>query len=151
MNSLLFRIYDLVVLGNPRAWLGVIVLLGIIFGFQAQNFKLDASADSLVLENDEDLRYYRATNKVYGSDDFLVITYTPFEGLMSESSLNGLRELEKDLEQFARLIEKNQTQPVDIGEVQYKSISVRSPNITSPLLIKVIFLRKKGIFWLLPV
>ncbi len=103
MSSFLFRIYDKVILGYPRTWLGVIVLLAIIFGFQVQNFKLDASADSLVLENDEDLRYYRATNKVYGSDDFLIITYTPFEGLMSESSLNGLRGLTKDLEQLERV------------------------------------------------
>jgi len=103
MSSLLFRLYDKVVLDNPRAWLGIIVLLGILFGWHVQNFKLDASADSLVLENDADLHYYRATNKVYGSNDFLVITYAPFEGLMSENSLTGPRELAEDLKKLERV------------------------------------------------
>ena len=97
MGSRLFRIYEKVVLSNPRTWLVVIALLMIVFGLHARDFKLDASADSLVLENDDDLRYFRATNKIYGSDDFLVITYTPLDDLLSERSLEGLRGLKKDL------------------------------------------------------
>ncbi len=103
MSSFLFRLYDKSVLGNPRFFLGVIVLLMVIFGLQAQNFKLDASSDSLVLENDEDLRYYRDISKIYGGDDFLIITYTPSEGLMSENSLSGLRGLRNDLKQLERV------------------------------------------------
>ena len=103
MGSRLFRIYDKVVLSNPRACLVVIVLMMIIFGLHARDFKLDASADSLVLENDEDLRYFRAVSKVYGSEDFLVITYTPFDDLLSENSLEGLRGLKKDLSQLERV------------------------------------------------
>jgi predicted RND superfamily exporter protein len=103
MSSLLFRLYDKTVLSNPRIFLGVIVLLMVIFGLQVQNFKLDASSDSLVLENDEDLRYYRDISKIYGGDDFLIITYTPAEGLMSDSSLDGLRGLQKDLKQLNRV------------------------------------------------
>jgi len=103
MGSLLFRIYDKVVLNNPRACLAFIVLLMVVFGPHVRDFKLDASADSLVLENDQDLRYYRAINKVYGTEDFLVITYTPSGGLLSASSLNGLRGLKADLSQLARV------------------------------------------------
>ncbi|MEN8264104.1 MAG: MMPL family transporter [Nitrospirota bacterium] len=57
------------------------------------DFKLDASADSLVLENDEDLRYYRAIQARYGSDDFIVITYTPKIDLFTRESLSDLRRL----------------------------------------------------------
>ncbi len=103
MSSLLFRLYDKTVLSNPRIFLGVIVLTMIVFGLQVQNFKLDASSDSLVLENDEDLRYYRDISKIYGGDDFLIITYTPANGLMSDSSLDGLRGLQKDLKQLNRV------------------------------------------------
>jgi predicted RND superfamily exporter protein len=103
MSSFLFRLYDKTVLSNPRTWLVLIALMMVIAGRHALDFKLDASADSLVLENDEDLRYYRAINKVYGTADFLVITYTPSDGLMSESSLSGLRGLREDLEQLERI------------------------------------------------
>jgi predicted RND superfamily exporter protein len=68
-----------------------------------QNFKLDASADSLILENDKDLRYHRATDKTYGTEDFLIITYTPFDELLSERSLQGLQGLKMDLEELERI------------------------------------------------
>lgn len=103
MSSFLFRLYDKAVLSYPRAWLVLVALMMVVFGFQAQNFKLDASSDSLVLENDEDLRYYREISKIYGGDDFLIITYSPSEGLMSESSLDGLRGLKEDLKQLERV------------------------------------------------
>ena len=62
----------------------------VISGFQARHFKLDASADSLVLEHDEALRYYRAITKRYGTDDFLIITYSPIDALWSAASLKTL-------------------------------------------------------------
>jgi len=53
-----------------------LVLLLLIAGFfiaQIPDFQLDASSDSLVLEGDDNLRYYQSIKKDYGSDDFLVI------------------------------------------------------------------------------
>ena len=84
MGSFLIRLYNQWVLEKPKFWLGVIVLAMLGFGFTVTHFKLDASSDSLVLENDEDLRYYRTVNKAYGTDDFLVITWTPKTDLLSD-------------------------------------------------------------------
>ena len=56
-----------------------------------------------ILENDDDLRYHRAISKIYGSDDFLVITYTPFSKLLSKDSLDGLRGLKEDLSKLQRI------------------------------------------------
>ncbi|MFQ5673154.1 MAG: RND family transporter [Nitrospinales bacterium] len=97
MNSWLLRCYEKVVLANPWATLVVVTLFVGFFAYQVPNFKLDASAESLVLENDDDLRYYRNINKIYGSDDFLIITYTPFDDLLSENSLAGIRALRDEL------------------------------------------------------
>ena len=97
MGSFLIRLYNQWVLKKPKVWLGVIVLVMLGFGFTVTNFKLDASSDSLVLENDEDLRYYRTVNKAYGTDDFLVITWTPKTDLLSDESLDGLQGLKDDL------------------------------------------------------
>ncbi|NIP99274.1 MAG: MMPL family transporter, partial [Nitrospinaceae bacterium] len=88
---------------HPRLSLALIGLMMLVAGFHVTDFKLDASSDSLVLENDEDLRYYRSINKVYKGEDFLVITYTPFKGLMSDESIEGLKNLKEDLLKVDRI------------------------------------------------
>ena len=103
MGSFLIRLYNQWVLEKPRIWLGVIILAMLGFGFTVTNFKLDASPDSLVLENDEDLKYFRTVNKAYGTDDFLVITWTPKTELLSDESLAGLQSLKDDLLTVGRI------------------------------------------------
>ena len=103
MGSFLFRLYNQWVLEKPRVWLGIIALAMLGLGFTATQFKLDASSDSLMLENDEDLKYSRKVNKAYGTDDFLVITWTPKTDLLSDESLAGLQSLKKDLLKMDRI------------------------------------------------
>ena len=91
------RWYDRLVLGHPAIAL-VIVSAGVLFfGLHSTDFRLDASADSLVLENDQDLRYYRSIRARYGSGDFLIITFTPKAGLFTPASLDHLRKLRDSL------------------------------------------------------
>ena len=97
------RAYDWMTFRHPWLWMVLIAAMVVMAGFQARHFKLDASADSLVLEHDEALRYYRAISKRYGSEDFLMITYTPIRDLWSADSLNTLRELKEDLLQLDRI------------------------------------------------
>ena len=103
MISIASKFYDRLVLAYPVAWLAVVVLIVVISGLHIKDFKLDASADSLVLENDDDLRYHRKISKLYGSDDFLVITYTPFNDLLSKDSLDGIRGLKEELSKLKRI------------------------------------------------
>ena len=70
------KYYDKAILDKPWFSLLFVALIVAFAGYHAPKFKLDASADSLVLENDEALRYYRSIKKIYGSDDFLIITMT---------------------------------------------------------------------------
>jgi len=97
MESWFLRTYKRAVIDRPIISLGCIFLLVTFFATQSQNFKLDASAESIVLENDQDLKYYRASREIYGSDDFLVVTYTPKGDLLSSKSLAGLQALRDDL------------------------------------------------------
>jgi predicted RND superfamily exporter protein len=86
------------VLQRPLAvGLAMLVLLGLAI-WQTQHFRLDASADSLILEGDEDLAYYREISKTYGADEFLVVTYTPKGDLFSDDSLQNLKRLRDELE-----------------------------------------------------
>ena len=61
--------------------------------FFSKDFRLDASSDTLLLENDPDLKYLREVTDRYGSKDFLILTYTPNEPMISEVSLNNLLSL----------------------------------------------------------
>ena len=69
--------YDSLVLKRPAITLSLIALIVAFFAYHAPAFRLDASADSLVLENDEALKYYRSIRARYGSDDYLIVTYSP--------------------------------------------------------------------------
>ena len=90
--------YYRLTLGHP--WMVAIVAIALLLGalHQAQHFRLDASSESLVLEGDEDMRYYRELRARYGSDDFLIVTYTPDETLFSDASLERLASLRGELD-----------------------------------------------------
>ncbi|MCK0152229.1 MMPL family transporter [Alcanivorax sp. S6407] len=104
MTHRLFNAYCRAVLAHPVFWLVLLVLLCGFAGWQARHFKIDASTDSLVLENDKDLDYYRKVSKQYGGSDFLVITYTPTEApLFQRDSLDHLQALQQDLKGIDRV------------------------------------------------
>lgn len=99
----LARLYAYMVLDHPRLTLllvGLLVLAGVWF---AQGFRLDASSDSLLLENDEDLRFYHGIRARYGSDDSLIVTYTPDGPLMTPETLQRLRYLRDELSGLERI------------------------------------------------
>jgi uncharacterized protein len=95
--NLLSKIYRKWVIEKPLASLILVLLVVGYFSSQIPNFKLDASAESLVLEDDDSLQYYRAISKSYGSDDFLIITYAPVKDLMSDAVLADLKSLSDEL------------------------------------------------------
>ncbi|MHA7853518.1 efflux RND transporter permease subunit [Marinobacter shengliensis] len=91
--------YDRFILPHP--WI-VLVLFGAILALAAlrfDQFRLDASAESLVLENDRSLEEYRQVNRTFTtSDDFLVVTYTPHEPLFTPEGLGHLKALRDELQ-----------------------------------------------------
>jgi predicted RND superfamily exporter protein len=97
------ELYDRLVLKHPGAILVLIALCVAFFGLHTPNFKLDASADALVLENDRTLRYYRSIRARYGSDDYLIVTYTPEGELFSAAVLADLRSLRDRLATLERV------------------------------------------------
>jgi predicted RND superfamily exporter protein len=62
------------------------------------NFKLDASADSLILENDKDLLIYRDTVERYSTQEFIVMTYSPRQGkIFDKNNLLLIKNLKEKL------------------------------------------------------
>ena len=81
-------------------YLFILFFVGLITFVSAlglSNFKLDASSDALVLENDEALKVYRETEDEFGDSSFLIVTYEPDKELFSDYSINRIINLENDL------------------------------------------------------
>lgn len=85
----------------------VLILLLLVSGFfasQVKHFRLDASADSLLLDNDADLRYYQKAKRLFSTDsgeeadEYLLLAYEPQGDLFSDETLSHLRALTTDLE-----------------------------------------------------
>tara|TARA_Y100001970_G_scaffold294260_1_gene449383 strand:- start:10228 stop:12717 length:2490 start_codon:yes stop_codon:yes gene_type:complete len=96
------NLYKSTIIQKPKITLTILVVLLLSFGFYSKNFQLDASSDTLLLENDPDLKYLREVNKKYGSKDFLVLTYThkPNDSFdfKSENTIKNLTLLKNSLE-----------------------------------------------------
>ena len=72
-------------------------LISFVSALGLSNFKLDASSDALVLENDEALKVYREAEDEFGDSSFLIVTYEPDKELFSDYSINKIINLENDL------------------------------------------------------
>ena len=94
----LTRLYSGLVFDRPWLTLSVLILIAASFGYYAQFFRLDASADSLLLEGDAELEYSRQVNVRYGLRESVIVAYTPLEGeLFSRPVLSRLQALRADL------------------------------------------------------
>lgn len=83
-------------LERPKLILVALILIFSFSVYNVKNFQLDASADSLLLENDPDLNYLRSVNERYSSEEFFVITYSPKKKINEES----LKELKKFVDEI---------------------------------------------------
>ena len=90
-------VYKNIITNYSKLTLLVLVLILSTFVYFSKDFKLDASSDTLLLENDPDLKYLREVNNRYGSKDFLVLTYTPKDNLLNETTIKNLTNLKNDL------------------------------------------------------
>ena len=88
---------------NPFITILVILTFLGFFSYNIQYFELDASSDSLLLQDDEDLRYYRNIKARYGDDEFLVVTISPKIDLFDEKTINLLTNLKKDLSKLDQI------------------------------------------------
>ena len=87
------QFYQNTILKNPKSIFVVLFLVLISFGYYSKDFRLDASSETLLIEGDPDLEYLREITDRYGSKEFLVLTYTPNEPMVSDASINNLLSL----------------------------------------------------------
>ena len=90
---MLFQFYQNLILKNPRSIFIILIIALLSFGYFSKDFRLDASSETLLIEGDPDLEYLKEISEKYGSKDFLILTYTPNEGMISDTSINNLLSL----------------------------------------------------------
>ena len=97
MTNTSASLYDKIVFSHFKWVLLFFALLLVALTPYAKNFRLDASSDSLVLENDQSLKYFRNVVAKYSSADFLIVTYSPDDDLFSPNVLQDLVSLREKL------------------------------------------------------
>ncbi|MEM7234126.1 MAG: MMPL family transporter, partial [Planctomycetota bacterium] len=93
-------LYQRTVLAYPRVTLALVILAVASVAAWITDFRLDASADSLVLESDDDLRFAGVVARRYGQEEFLIVAYDPGRDILSPQSIERLRKLRDDLKKL---------------------------------------------------
>ncbi|MHC4644842.1 MAG: efflux RND transporter permease subunit [Planctomycetota bacterium] len=127
--------FDRVVLEYPKTVIVCILAVTAFLGYQARHFNLDASAETLVLENDEDLRYSRLISSRYGQQDFLVLTYTPLRDLFSPETLAVLARLRDELrllEPVSSVLSILDVPLLESPPVSLKALTAELPTLEAP-------------------
>ncbi len=92
------HLYQNTVLKNPKSILIILLIALISFGYYSKDFRLDASSETLLIEGDPDLEYLKEVTNRYGSKEFLVLTHTPNDNMVSDSGINNLLSLKYKLQ-----------------------------------------------------
>ena len=87
------QLYQNRVLKNPKSVFVILIIAILSFGYYSKDFRLDASSETLLIEGDPDLAYLQEVTERYGSKEFLILTYTPNEGMVTDNSINNLLSL----------------------------------------------------------
>ncbi len=131
--------FDRVLLQHPRIVILCMLAVAVVFSFQALRFRLDASAETLVLQHDEDLRYSRLIDSRYGQHDFLVLTYTPRGDLFSPDALATLAQMRDDLRSIENVLSVVSILDVPLLEschVSLKDLTADLATLESPTVDK---------------
>ena len=95
---MLANFYQKNVIQKSRLIFSLLIICLLVFGYFSKNFKLDASSETLLIEGETDLKYLNEITQRYGAREFLVLTYTPEENMISSNSINNLQNLKNKIQ-----------------------------------------------------
>ncbi len=136
-DSLTTRFFDKIIIAHPVVVLFLLLAAISGLGYFAKDFQIDASSETLIRENDEDLLLSRQVYSRYGIQDFLVIAYAPHADLLSDEALDDIANLKKDLLQLDRVdsvitildVPILESPPISIQELAGEVPTLKSPVI----------------------
>jgi len=100
MSQVLLALYERLVLRHPVIVLVLLAALTAGAVSQLGKLRIDASADSLLLQGDPSLEFFREVSKRYSSEDFLLLTWQPDAPLFADASLDPLKRMADELREL---------------------------------------------------
>jgi len=133
--------FDKIILEYPKLVIICFLVVTSFLGYKTKDFKLDASAETLVLEDDKDLCYSRLINSRYGENDFLFVTYTPKDDLFSDNALKKIKQLRDEFRKLKSVssvvsildVPLLESPPVPIKELASSVQTLESPTVDKRL------------------
>jgi predicted RND superfamily exporter protein len=98
MTRFVTLLYDRTVLSHPRITVAILIAILAFFATSLSGFKLDASSDSLLLEDDQDLRIFREVSGRYKVNEFLFVTVQPKGDLFDSDNIRLVGEIRDELD-----------------------------------------------------
>ena len=90
------KLLNLIISHPYKIFLSIFVIT--ILGMNGiQNFRLDASSDALIIEDDISLRIYRESAEVFGNNDFLFVVIDAKDEIFSANTVKKISKLKDDL------------------------------------------------------
>lgn len=140
----MLKLYTHFITTHFKAVLLALAIITGVFGYYAQYLSIDASAETLLLENDQDLKLTREVHGRYISPDYLVVSFSPKEHLLADSTLSTIRNLKEALlkidgvESITSILDVPllQSPPKPIQEVIGNVQTLESPNVDRSLVQK---------------
>jgi len=93
--------YQNTILKNSKFTFIILIITILSFGYHSKDFRLDASSETLLIDGDPDLEYLQEISKRYGAKEFLILTYTPKEEMVSDVSINNLLSLKYKIQSLS--------------------------------------------------
>jgi len=143
-RSKITAFFNDIVIAYPRSVLILLLIALSVLGYFAKDFKIDASAETLIKENDEDFQFTREVYTRFGIQDFLIITYSPRQDLLSEPVLKNIARLKKDIQAMDRVdtvftildVPMLESPPLPVKELTGKLPTLLSPQVDRRLARK---------------
>ena len=140
-STLSTQFFQKVVIRRPKRVIIFVLAVVSFLGYHAKDFKLDASAETLVLQNDKDLQYSRLIDSRYGLQDYLIMIYAPKGDLFSDTALANLSRLRDELRKLKRVSSVVsildapllESPPVPIKELVNNIQTLESPTVDKKL------------------
>ena len=117
------KIYDTLIFKYPILFLLISSLLVIYLSYNAKNMQIDASAETLLLEDDEDLRFFRESFKKYQNSNFLIVTFSPKKNLLEDETLNAIKNISNDFSKIENIAKVDSILTVPLLQSPIRPIS----------------------------
>ncbi|RLA58540.1 MAG: RND family transporter, partial [Epsilonproteobacteria bacterium] len=138
MLGLLYRKF---ILKYPLTVLLFTLTVILLFGTNITKLEIDASAQTLLLDDDKDLKFLRTIEKRFKSSEMLIMAYKPKYDLLSPQSLETLGSLSNALETLPGVVSVDTllsvpllySPPQDMGELLNKTRTLKNTDINLTL------------------